>query len=402
MMDSVEIADFIRKHVIERENSFFSEDIERFHDKISSHIFGKSVLVIGGAGTIGSAFIKALLPFKPARLYVIDVHENGLTELTRDLRSIPHQYIPEDFVTYPMDFASSAFKKVYLQEGGWDVVANFAAHKHVRSEKDRYAIEAMLENNVFKSKGLLDLLAIAPPSHFFCVSTDKATNPVNVMGASKLLMEMLLKAYGDKFKISTARFANVAFSNGSLLDGYLNRVYKKQPLSCPADIERYFISPEESGQICLLACLLGNSDEIFFPKFSVANLKSFKEITLAFCTLMGVKAIVCDSEDEAKKYTIQYGVEYPVYFFKSVTAGEKMAEEFYSPTDEVEFGKFSSLGIIKNHSGILVEDIDKILTQIHDLLSDPSTTKSEIINLLGSFLQEFQHQETGKSLDQQM
>ena len=401
-MNSVEIAEFIKEYVIEREHSFFSEDFLRAHDQMSKHIRGKSVLVIGGAGTIGSAFIKALLPFKPARLYVIDIHENGLTELTRDLRSIPDQYIPEDFVTYPMDFGSVAFKKVYIQEGKWDVVANFAAHKHVRSEKDKYAIEAMLDNNVFKSKALLDLLALSPPAHFFCVSTDKATNPVNVMGASKLLMEMLLKAYSVKFKITTARFANVAFSNGSLLDGYLNRLFKKQPLSCPEDIERYFISPEESGQICLLACIVGNSGEVYFPNFTSLNLKSFKEITLAFCQGLGKKAYVCNTEEEAKNFIIENIRDYPVYFFKSGTSGEKMAEEFYSSSDEVEFKDFTSLGVIKNKSNIRVEEIEDIINQLQKLLSDQSANKSDIIKLLGSFLQDFQHQETGKSLDQQM
>lgn len=401
-MNRVEIGEFIKEHITERKHSFFSDDFLRVQDDLSKHIQGKSVLVIGGAGTIGSAFIKELLPFRPKRLYVIDVHENGLTELTRDLRSIPDQYIPDEFITYPMDFASSAFRKLYLQEGGWDVVANFAAHKHVRSEKDQYAIEAMLENNVFKFKALLDLLILSPPVHFFCVSTDKATNPVNVMGASKLLMEMLLKAYSEKFKITTARFANVAFSNGSLLDGYLNRLDKRQPLSCPDDIERYFISPLESGQICLLACLLGNSGEIFFPNFTLDNLKSFKEITLAFCQKLGEEAHICATEDDAKKYVIEKGGDYPVYFFKSGTAGEKMTEEFYSSSDKIEFGVFDSLGIIKNHTNIDVEDIDKILTQLQGLFSKKSTTKSEIIQILGSFLQEFQHQETGKSLDQQM
>jgi len=401
-MDRVEIGEFIKEHITERKQSFFSEDFLCVQDELSKHIEDKSVLVIGGAGTIGTAFIKELLPFRPKRLYVIDLHENGLTELTRDLRSIPDQYIPDEFITYPMDFASSAFRKVYLQEGSWDVVANFAAHKHVRSEKDQYAIEAMLDNNVFKSKALLDLLALSPPSHFFCVSTDKATNPVNVMGASKLLMEILLKAYSEKFKITTARFANVAFSNGSLLDGFLNRIDKKQPLSCPQDIERYFISPDESGQICLLACLLGNSGEIFFPNFTLENLKSFKEITLAFCQKLGVKAHICATEEEAKQYEIRRGGDYPVYFFKSGTAGEKTTEEFYSSLDEVEFGAYTSLGIIKNQSNIGVEDIDKILSQLQGLFSKASTTKSEIIQILGSFLREFQHQETGKSLDQQM
>jgi len=401
-MYRVNLEDFIKAYVTERNESFFSEDFAHFHDEISSRIQDKSILVIGGAGTIGCAFIKALLPFLPSRLLVIDTNENGLTELTRDLRSTPGQFLPKDFITYPMDFASEAFRRLYLQEGPWDVVANFAAHKHVRSEKDKYAIEAMLDNNVFKSKALMDLLSISPPAHFFCVSTDKATNPANVMGASKLLMEMLIKAYSNNFKITTARFANVAFSNGSLLDGYLQRIIKKQALSCPDDITRYFISPEESGQICLLACLLGSSGDIFFPNLKPENSKSFKDITLDFCREMGLGVHMCDTEEEAKNYEIQSGDAYPVYFFASGTTGEKKMEEFYSSSDEVAFGTFASMGIIKDKTEIIVEDLEAILIHLKDLLSDRAATKDEIIKLLGKFLQEFQHQETGKSLDQQM
>jgi FlaA1/EpsC-like NDP-sugar epimerase len=265
-MNIIDIPQFINTYVTKREESFFADDIKENSEILSKKIAGKSVLVIGGAGTIGSSYIKAILKFKPGKLYVVDTNENGLTELTRDLRSGADQFVPEDFKTYPMSFGDPVFRKMFVEEGPFEIVANFAAHKHVRSEKDKYSIEAMIENNVFKAKEFLDLLLENKPEHFFCVSTDKAANPVNVMGASKKLMEEVIMAYSSSLQITTARFANVAFSNGSLLAGYIERLFKNQPISCPSDVKRFFVSPEESGQICMLACMLGNSGEIFFPK----------------------------------------------------------------------------------------------------------------------------------------
>jgi len=259
---------FIAQHVTERSTSLFEADLAANHALLQSRINGRSVLVIGGAGTIGASFVRALLRFKPAKLYVVDINENGLTELTRDLRSSLGLHIPEDYKTYPINFGDKVFEKLLQKEGPFDIVANFAAHKHVRSEKDHYSIEAMIENNVMRTKRLLDLLLENPPKHFFCVSTDKAANPVNVMGASKKLMEEVLLAYAKQMPISTARFANVAFSNGSLLDGFLHRLMKRQPLSAPLDVRRYFVSPQESGELCLLACLLGEPGDIFFPKLA--------------------------------------------------------------------------------------------------------------------------------------
>ena len=267
-----EISSFISKFVTKRPESMFLGDIEANREKLTEKIEGKSVLVIGGAGSIGSSYIKAILPFRPKTLVVVDINENALAELTRDLRSTEGMYVPDDYIPYPMDFASSVFRKMFIARGGFDIVANFSAHKHVRSEKDIYSVEALIRNNVLNAKILLDLLEQYPPEEYFCVSTDKAANPVNIMGASKRIMEDLIFSYSDKFPVKTARFANVAFSNGSLPAGFLARISKLQPLSAPSDVKRYFVSPEESGQICMLSCMLGNNREIFFPKLEESQM----------------------------------------------------------------------------------------------------------------------------------
>ena len=244
----------------------FNADIEANSEQLTREIEGKSVCVIGGAGSIGSSFIKAVLRFRPGKLVVIDLNENGLAELTRDIRSTDGLFVPQDYRAYTLNFADPIFARIYREEKGFDIVANFSAHKHVRSEKDRHSVRALLQNNVLKARKLLDLLSECPPERFFCVSTDKAAGPVNVMGASKRVMEDLIMAYRDLYPVTTARFANVAFSNGSLPDSWMSRLQKKQPLVAPDDVLRYFVSPEESGQICLLAAMLGANREIFFPK----------------------------------------------------------------------------------------------------------------------------------------
>jgi len=403
-MNLTHIPHFINTHITKRATSMFQSDLEKFSVQLSNEINSKSVLVIGGAGTIGSSFIKALLKFKPAKLIVVDTNENGLTELTRDLRSEHGQYIPAVFLTYPMNFGDHVFEKMFLKHAPFDIVANFAAHKHVRSEKDQFSIEAMLTNNVFKANSFLDLLLKYKPKHFFCVSTDKAANPVNVMGASKKLMEELILSYADQMKISTARFANVAFSNGSLLAGYIDRIFKKQPISCPDDVKRFFVSPEESGQICLLACILGSSGAIFFPKLASSSMINFKDITLSFFKTMGVKVIHCNSENEAR-LKMKSGLRkntYPVYFFKSNTSGEKLFEEFYTQNDSPQLDKFSSLGVIENSSKSSKSNIQECISALKTLMNDPNYSKESIIRVMKQFIADFDHIETGKNLDQKM
>jgi FlaA1/EpsC-like NDP-sugar epimerase len=403
-MNLIDIPTFIGKYITKRDSSFFLHDIRKNAKLLSKKIKGKSVLVIGGAGTIGASYIKAILKFEPSKLYVIDTNENGLTELTRDLRSTAEQFIPDDYKTYPMSFGDPVFRKMFVQEGPFQIVANFAAHKHVRSEKDKYSIEAMIENNVFKAKEFLDLLVEYKPEHFFCVSTDKATNPVNVMGASKKLMEEVIMAYSSEIQITTARFANVAFSNGSLLAGYIERLFKNQPISCPTDVKRFFVSPEESGQICMLACMLGNSGEIFFPKLCEEEMTYFKEITVDFFKQSNREIVLCSSDEEAreKSRNLSSTDPYPVYFFESDTSGEKLYEEFFTETDEVDQETFTSLGVIKNARKLPKTEIEATLNELKALMDSGDYNKSSIVSLLQKYIPDFQHIETGKTLDQRM
>ena len=395
---------FINQHITKRPESFFLKDIEKNREDLSEEIKGKSILVIGGAGTIGSSFVKAILPFRPGKLTVVDYSENGLTELTRDLRSDYNEYIPDHYITYPFDFGGDIFAKMY-RAGKWNVVACFAAHKHVRSEKDHLAIEAMVRNNVFNTKALLDLAIENPPEHFFSVSTDKAANPVNVMGASKKMMEKVLMSYTDDLKISTARFANVAFSNGSLLAGFIERIMKRQPISSPNDVRRYFVSPIESGQLCMLACLLGKTKNIFFPKLDETQMMTFSDIAELFLAEIGMEPDYCESDDEAREKASnwEYGnKKYPVYFFKTNTSGEKQYEEFFTSTDNVNMDKFTALGVVENKEIPDKAGVSKILEEFRDMFQNEAVDKAAIVSLLSRHLSDFKHIETGKSLDQRI
>jgi len=396
---------FISDYVTFRKESMFLADIEANKDRLSEEIMGKSVCVIGGAGSIGSSFIKAMMPFKPSKLVVVDLNENGLAELTRDLRSTYGMYVPEEYRAYTLNFADPIFERIFMEEKGFDIVANFSAHKHVRSEKDRYSVQALIENNDIKAKRLLDLLAVYPPKHFFCVSTDKAANPVNIMGASKRIMEDMIMAYTTKFKVTTARFANVAFSNGSLPDGWLNRVEKKQPLAAPNDVKRYFVSPEESGQICMLACVLGKNGEIFFPKLGEEQMLTFSSICDKFVADMGAEKQEFLNDEDAKRFAkdMPFGSKkYPVVYFKSDTTGEKAYEEFFVPGEKLDMNRFKSLGVIEEVAKRPMNEIDSFFAEMEHIFAKADFTKEEVVQAIKKFIPNFEHEEKGKNLDQKM
>lgn len=399
------LSSFISKSVIGRETSMFLADVEANRSVLNERIHKKSVLVIGGAGSIGSQFIKALLPFKPDSLVVVDYNENALAELTRDLRSTRGMFLPNDYVTYPMDFASPVFEKMFKKRGGFDIVGNFSAHKHVRSEKDIYSVEALLQNNVLHAKLLLDLLTDYPPEEYFCVSTDKAANPVNIMGASKRIMEDVIFSYSDKYPVKTARFANVAFSNGSLPAGFLARIQKLQPLSAPSDVRRYFVSPEESGQICLLACILGENRSIFFPKLAEAQMMTFDAIGTALLKAHGYEVLECVSDEEAieKAEDLKKGSKYyPVHYSVSDTSGEKPFEEFVTDSETADMERFISLGVITGKEVPNKEKVKELFISLNAAFNSAETTKEEIISIMKDYLPSFDHIETGKTLDSKM
>lgn len=397
--------EFISRYVTRRDVSMFSQDIENNKEELEKKIKGKTFLIIGGAGSIGSSFIKAILKFYPSALVVIDINENALAELTRDLRSTEGMIIPKDYCPYPMDYSSTVFEKMFRGRCGFDVVANFSAHKHVRSEKDVYSVEALLENNVINAKYLLDLLAEYPPEEYFCVSTDKAANPVNIMGASKRIMEDMIFSYSDRFPVKTARFANVAFSNGSLPAGFMARISKLQPISAPSDVRRYFVSPEESGQICMLACMLGKNREIFFPKLEESQMMTFDSIATLLLNELGYEVLKCDSETEAINRAIELkegGSKYPVYYSRSNTSGEKDFEEFYTANESIDTNRFLSLGVIINKEIPDTQDIEKMILKLKNLFCTEMVTKEQIVNLIKDFLPNFEHIEKGIFLDSKM
>ena len=406
---------FIADSVTFRPVSMFAADIEANKENLTEEIKDKKVCVIGGAGSIGSSFIKAVLRFEPKSVVVVDLNENGLAELVRDVRSTDGLYVPDEFRCYTLNFADPIFERIFREEKGFDIMANFSAHKHVRSEKDRYSVQALIENNDIKAKKLMDMLTVYPPKHFFCVSTDKAANPVNIMGASKRIMEDLVMAYNQHFKVTTARFANVAFSNGSLPDGWLHRIQKQQPLAAPSDVKRYFVSPEESGQICMLACILGKPGEVFFPKLGEDQMLTFSSICDNFIKAQGFEKDPCSSDEEAKQKAaaLDYSdsqlsslnsqpLKYPTVYFKSDTTGEKAYEEFYVPGEKVDMQRFISLGVVEQTARHNMDEVNTFFENLEAIFHKEDFTKAQVVDAIKEFIPNFEHEEKGKNLDQKM
>ncbi len=418
---------FIADSFTFRPVSMFAADIEANKKALTREIKGKKVCVVGGAGSIGSSFIKAVLRFEPKSVVVVDLNENGLAELVRDVRSTEGLNVPDEFRCYTLNFADPIFERIFREEKGFDIFANFSAHKHVRSEKDRYSVQALIENNDIKAKKLMDLLTVYPPKHFFCVSTDKAANPVNIMGASKRIMEDLVMAYNKYFKVTTARFANVAFSNGSLPDGWIHRLQKKQPLAAPSDVKRYFVSPEESGQICMLACILGKGGEVFFPKLGEDQMLTFSSICDDFVKAQGFEKDPCSSDEEAKHKAAALVIpnepiangqqptansqqptansqkpKYPTIYFGSDTTGEKAYEEFYVPGEKIDMQRFQALGVVEQTTRHDMEEVNTFFDDLESIFHKDDFTKADVVAAIKRFIPNFEHEEKGKNLDQKM
>lgn len=390
--------------LIGRNQLLFTNDIEKHEAELRSIIQKSTFLVLGGAGSIGQATTKEIFRRNPLKLHVVDVSENNLVELVRDIRS-SFGYIDGDFQTFALDIGSIEYNAFIENDGKYDYVLNLSALKHVRSEKDPFTLMRMIEVNIFNTIKTIDQSIKKGSKKYFCVSTDKAANPVNMMGASKRIMEMFLTQRSQKISISTARFANVAFSDGSLLHGFNQRLQKKQPIVAPNDIKRYFVTPKESGELCLMSCIFGENRDVFFPKLSEdLHLITFAEIAIRYLNQMGLEPYMCETEEESRKYlkTMIDNEKWPCYFTTSDTTGEKDFEEFYTSSEKLDMFRFENLGIIKNELKADSEKLDHFIKSIQEMKINLKWTKEEIVDLFHTMIPDFGHKETGKYLDSKM
>ncbi|MBX9349808.1 UDP-N-acetylglucosamine 4,6-dehydratase, partial [Chromobacterium vaccinii] len=390
--------------LIGRDSGFFESDINAYNEHLIELIKGSRFLVIGGAGTIGQAVTREIFKREPAALHVVDLSENNMVELVRDIRSTLG-YITGDFKTFAIDCGSREFEALVDTEGPYDYIFNLSALKHVRGEKDPFTLMRMVDVNIFNTVKTLRVAKSKETKKYFCVSTDKATNPVNMMGASKRIMEMFLMKESLEQPISMARFANVAFSDGSLLHGFNQRFAKKQPITAPYDVKRYFVTPQESGELCLMSGLLGENRDIFFPKMSdKLHLITFSEIAKRYLNDLGYEAFECASEDEARNHSQELisDKKWPCYFFKSDTTGEKDFEEFFTNKEVLNLDKFSDIGVIKNSAEFNADQLHEFTLGIENLRRQASWSKSDLLKLFFDLIPDFMHKETGKYLDQRM
>ena len=390
--------------LIGRTQALFESDIKKHEDHIRSIITNSRFLVIGGAGSIGQAVSREIFKREPSALHVVDINENNLVELVRDLRS-SIGYTSGEFRTFAVDCGSSEFQSLCENEGPYDYIFNLSALKHVRSEKDPYTLMRMLQVNILNTINIVDIARKGKTKKYFCVSTDKAANPVNMMGASKRIMEMFLMRESYSQPISMARFANVAFSDGSLLHGFNLRFSKRQPLAAPNDVRRYFLTPEESGELCLLSGLFADNREIFFPKLSEKlHLITFSEVATRYLKVRGYEPYECSSEDEARNRRDELisRKHWPCFFFRSDTTGEKDFEEFFTGKEELCMDRFESIGIIRNPLDYDSKALDNFVVGVRDLQGKLKWTKKELVDLFFQIIPDFNHKETGKYLDDKM
>jgi len=390
--------------LIGRVNELFSNDIDICKKELANIVSSSKFLVLGGAGSIGSATTKEIFKRNPKKLHVVDISENNMVELVRDIRS-SFGYIDGDFQTFALDIGSIEYDSFWEADGDYDYVLNLSALKHVRSEKDPYTLMRMIDVNVFNTDKTLQQSIDKGVKKYFCVSTDKAANPVNMMGASKRIMEMFLMRKSKEIIISTARFANVAFSDGSLLHGFNKRIEKKQPIVAPNDIKRYFVIPKESGELCLMSCIFGENRDIFFPKLSEnLHLITFAEIAVKYLAEIGYEPYLCKDEEEARVLveTLPQEGKWPCLFTTSDTTGEKDFEEFFTDKETLDMDRFENLGVIKNDLNIEEDKLNLFETKINELKTARKWNKEEIVDLFFTMIPDFGHKETGKYLDSKM
>lgn len=391
-------------NLIGRDSEIFENDIAIYENELKNVIQESRFLVIGGAGSIGQAVTKEIFKRNPSKLHVVDISENNMVELVRDLRS-SYGYIDGDFKTFALDIGSVEYDAFIKADGKYDYVLNLSALKHVRSEKDPFTLMRMIDVNIFNTEKTLQQSIENGTKKYFCVSTDKAANPVNMMGASKRIMEMYLMRKSQQIKISTARFANVAFSDGSLLHGFNQRILKRQPIVAPNDIKRYFVTPKESGELCLMSCIFGENRDIFFPKLSEnLHLISFADIAVKYLAEIGYEPYLCGSEEEARNSVDDLILQkkWPCLFTASDTTGEKDFEEFFTDNETLDMDRFRNLGIIKNEADFNESKLDSFTKQIGEMKSNLNWNKESIVALFHNMIPNFGHKETGKYLDSKM
>ena len=390
--------------LIGRDEEIFEKDISTFENELSKIVSSSSLLVIGGAGSIGQAVTKEIFKRNPLKLHVVDISENNMVELVRDLRS-SYGYINGDFQTFALDIGSVEYDAFIKSDGKYDYVLNLSALKHVRSEKDPFTLMRMIDVNVFNTEKTLQQAIDNGTKKYFCVSTDKAANPVNMMGASKRIMEMYLMRKSQEIKISTARFANVAFSDGSLLHGFNQRILKKQPIVAPNDIKRYFVTPKESGELCLMSCIFGENRDVFFPKLSESlHLISFADIAVKYLAEIGYEPHLCVNEEEARRNVeaLTAQKKWPCLFTNSDTTGEKDFEEFFTVNEVLDMQRFENLGVIKNEANFDQSKLENFNSKIAQMKAEKKWDKEEIVALFHVMIPNFGHKETGKYLDSKM